>query len=124
MEEQKPPNFIGGRNIAMKIPPRHYQQTLRFYRDVLGLPRLESEPDEEVFIFGEMNLWLDRSETVTHTEIWLEIEADDLDAAKAHLKTEGIERCDEVEKLPEGFRGLWIRNPAGVVHLLDEQPMD
>ena len=120
MEEPRRPRFSGGRNIAMKIPPRHYAQTLRFYRDVLALPALAEETHEAVFRFGSHTLWLDRNEQVTHTEVWLELETDDLEAAAAYLEAESIERCDEVEALPEGMRGLWIRNPAGVVHLLDE----
>jgi len=27
-------------------------------------------------------------------------------------------RCNEIEPLPEGFRGFWIADPAGIVHLV------
>jgi hypothetical protein len=27
-------------------------------------------------------------------------------------------RCDPIEKLPPGFDGCWILNPAGIVHLV------
>ena len=41
-------------------------------------------------------------------------------AAAEHLKTHAVERCDDVETLPDGMTAFWIRNPAGVVHLVAE----
>ncbi len=54
--------------------------------------------------------------------MWLELRTDDLDAATERLRLAGIAPCDEVEPLDEdpGFRSHWIKNPAGVVHLLAE----
>ncbi len=43
---------------------------------------------------------------------------DDTAAAERHLAEHGIFRCDEVEKLPDGFDGFWIAAPAGTIHLV------
>ena len=32
------PTYAGGRNIAMKVPPHQWEQTVRFYRETLRLP--------------------------------------------------------------------------------------
>jgi hypothetical protein len=45
----------------------------------------------------------------------------DLAAASSHLAAKGVERCDEVEALPESMAAFWIKNPAAVVHLVTEQ---
>ena len=49
---------------------------------------------------------------------------DDPAAAARHLEQRGVQRCDAVEELPEGFPGFWIRSPAGQVHLVcaEESP--
>ena len=36
------PQFSGGANIAIKCPSHTYEQTIRFYRDTLGLPLIEA----------------------------------------------------------------------------------
>ncbi|MDF2712432.1 MAG: hypothetical protein K0R62_8084, partial [Nonomuraea muscovyensis] len=46
---------------------------------------------------------------------------DDLDAATSKLADIGIHPCDEVEPLENlDSRTHWIKNPAGIVHLLAE----
>ncbi len=117
-------SFTGGVNVAMKIPPDKYEATVAFYRETLGL-ELTHAPEESVadsyrLAFGGVTLWLDRVEGISEPEVWLEIKTDDLEAATAHLANGGIETCDEVEPLPPDMRAHWIRNPAGVVHLLEE----
>ncbi len=77
--------FSGGRKFALKIPPREFDQTLRFYRDTLGLQRLDKYHPSHVFEFGANLLWLDRVETMTHTEIWLELRTPDTESAAAQL---------------------------------------
>lgn len=111
-------SFAGGRNIAMKVPPHHYDQTVRFYRDVLGLEQIEPGNPDISFAFGANRLWIDRVETVSQAELWLELTADDVPAAADRLAEAGVVRCDAIEKLPDGFTGFWIANPAAVVHLV------
>lgn len=112
------PLFRGGPNIAMKIPPSEYQTTLQFYRDVIGLPQLDSYRPDSVFQFGSSLLWLDSTPEVEKSEIWLELIASDTAIAAEYLSRSGVERCDSVENLPPGFDGFWIRSPASIVHLI------
>lgn len=102
----------------MKIPPERYEETLAFYRDILGLRELPERNPGPGFESGGKNLWLDRADGLDRTEVWFEVCADDPAAAAQFLGERGIRRCDEVEKLPENFEGFWISNPAGVVHLV------
>ncbi len=110
--------FTGGRNIALKLPPRLFDATLAFYRDTLRLPVLEEFRPHQVIEFGQNHLWLDPVEGLAAAEIWLEVIASDLAAAKLHLAEAGVDRCDEIETLPPGFEGFWIRSPSATVHLV------
>jgi len=117
------PVFSGGKNIAMKVPPHQWQDAVAFYRDVLGLRVIEHDPADSatptaVFEFGANRLWIDRVETLSQAEIWLEVETDDLEAAAAYLKAAGVARRDEIEPLAEGFPGFWISSPASIIHLV------
>jgi catechol 2,3-dioxygenase-like lactoylglutathione lyase family enzyme len=116
------PSFSGGRNIALKVPPHQYEGTIRFYRDVLGLaPATAPGGDAIGFRFGSCNLWIDRVETMSQAELWLEVVTDDPRAAATHLAEADVVRCDAIEPLPEGFKGFWIANPCGIVHLIGAQ---
>jgi catechol 2,3-dioxygenase-like lactoylglutathione lyase family enzyme len=117
VSEEKPV-YEGGSNIAMKIPLAEYEATLRFYRDVVGLPLLDAYSPDHVFQYGSSLLWLDSVPDIERTEIWLELLTPDTAMAGEHLARSGVERCDAVEPLPAGFDGFWIRSPASVVHLL------
>ncbi|MDH3662008.1 MAG: hypothetical protein OEU92_18595 [Alphaproteobacteria bacterium] len=113
--------FRAGRNIAMKVPPHQFEATVRFYRDVIGLPHLEAESEEynQCFAFGSIKLWIDRVPSLSQAEIWLEFECDDTSDAAKELEAAGVVRCDEIERLPATLDGFWITNPAGIVHLVD-----
>lgn len=116
------PLYSPGFNIAMKVPPSAFDSTVNFYANVVGL-RVKETPstDSVVFDFGEKNLWIDRVECLTSPEVWLDIRTRDMEAARDHLASHQITRCDDVEELPEGMKAFWIRNPAGVVHLVSEE---
>jgi hypothetical protein len=113
-------SFAGGRNIAIKVPPHLYDETVRFYRDVVGLTPLTNHPPEVGFEFGGNQLWIDRVPGMSQAEIWLELVARDVPTAAAHLDTAGVVRCDEIEKLPDGFEGFWISNPASIIHIVSK----
>jgi catechol 2,3-dioxygenase-like lactoylglutathione lyase family enzyme len=126
------PKFVAGVNVAMKVPRAQYDATVAFYRDVLGFAVEEAEETGAATVtashrlsFGPMTLWIDRVETASRSDVWLEVGTDDLAAATAHLAAAGIEPCDEVEPLEgeAGERSHWIRNPAGVIHLLAERDL-
>ncbi|WP_137390220.1 hypothetical protein [Rhodoligotrophos defluvii] len=116
--------FSGGRNVAMKLPPDEFADTVVFYRDTLGLPVEFRSPTAVLVEFGPMRLWLDRIEGQRQAELWLEVVVDDADQAAKVLKEANVKRCDGVEPLPTGFRGFWIKNPAGLVHLVAEPGQD
>ncbi|GFZ88100.1 VOC family protein [Elstera cyanobacteriorum] len=115
------PAFAAGRNIALKMPPHEYHHAIAFYRDILGLEQLSADDTSVTFRFGEMRLWVDRVPTLSQAETWLEIRTDDAEAAADWLEAQGIDRCDTIEPLPDGFPGYWILAPGGIVHLIHER---
>ena len=121
MSEQDQQKFRGGKNIAMKLPLNVFEQTVAFYRDVLRLPIVEQTEDSVAVEFGAQILWLDRVDHIHRPEIWLEIVTEDMEAAADCFMDEGVARRDEVERLPKGFKGFWIANPADVIHLVAQQ---
>lgn len=114
------PEFQPGRNIAMKIPAHEYQNTVRFYREVLRLKEIPTESPDATpsFEFGDKVLWLDRMPGLSQAEIWLEIVASDIGQASDYLKDQGCFRRDEIEPLPEGFKAFWISSPSNIIHLV------
>ena len=110
--------FEGGRNIALKSPPHEFDDSMRFYRDVLGLEQLSNYLPSIVFEYGANLLWLDRVETMTQAELWLELRTPDTAASAEHLDRNKVTRCDIVEALPEGFDGFWISGPGNIIHLV------
>lgn len=118
-------NFEGGINIAVKIPKSKYAKTVAFYRKILKLS-VEEKPIDNPTVsrthkvtFGNNTLWLDRVDNYTHSETWLELKTSDVDAATKHLRSEGIEPCDELEQIPEHMH--WIMDPAGTVFILTDR---
>jgi catechol 2,3-dioxygenase-like lactoylglutathione lyase family enzyme len=126
------PSFAGSVNIAMKIPRADYDATVAFYRDTLGLPVTTADASSTPTVsathavqFGPNTLWLDRVDTYSQPDIWLEVHTDDLDSATHRLANDGIGTCDEIEPIVGApFRSHWIKNPAGVVHHLAERTSD
>lgn len=115
--------FTGGRNIAMKVPPHLWDQTVEFYRDAIGLEIIEhapTTPPSVAFEYGANQLWIDRVDGLSQTEIWLELNAPDVEAAESHLESSGVVRRDEIEPLPENFEGFWITSPASIIHLVSK----
>ena len=116
--------FEAGPNVAMKIPLASWEATVAFYQDVLGFELIHDSDDSATesyrMAFGGVTLWLDRVEGLERPEVWLELETNNLESATRHLAASGTATCDEVEPLPPGLNAHWIRNPAGVVHLVAE----
>ena len=111
------PAFRGGKNVAMKVPAHHYDATVAFYEDVLGVERLPGY-DTPVFAFGPITLWIDRVPHLSQAELWLEVEADDTTAARDWLEQHGVPREDALEPLPADFDGCWVLAPSDIVHLV------
>ena len=123
METPKP-QFRGGMNIAMKIPKHLYDQTIAFYRDILGfeLTKEESEfiPESYSCQYGQIKLWFDRMDSYAQTDVWMDLETDDIAVAREYLKNHQVPFRNELEKLPADFKANWISNPAGLVMLVKE----
>lgn len=114
--------FDGGPNLAMKVPPHQYEATVAFYRDTLKLKKIHGVSDNSVgFQFGTNKLWIDKVDTVSQAELWLQVVTNNTCDAAAQLKEAGTPRCDEIEPLADAFDGFWISNPAGIIHLIDGQ---
>jgi catechol 2,3-dioxygenase-like lactoylglutathione lyase family enzyme len=127
------PTFRGGLNVAMKIPKARYDETVAFYRDILGMDVtdqtgapgvVDAVPRCASVRFGPVTLWLDMVESYARSDLWLELFTDDVEQAIAHLVDNGVATIDEVEPLPEAMDAHWVSNPAGVTHLvrLPDQP--
>lgn len=124
----EPVGFASGRNIAVKVPPHLWEETVRFYRDVVGLPEIDnpfdSGPPSVGFEFGSNRLWIDRVVEVSQAEIWLQLTTQDTAAAARHLAAAGVVRCDEIEPLAESTSAFWISSPSSIVHLVSEPDED
>ncbi|ARU55745.1 hypothetical protein OLMES_1670 [Oleiphilus messinensis] len=118
--------FQPGQNIAMKIPTHEYENTVRFYREVLCFEELSRPGTEDTprFAFGDKVLWLDCVAGLSQAEIWLEIVTNDIDKAAAYFAAQGCHRRDEIEPLPDGFKGFWISSPSNIIHLVTAQGDD
>lgn len=116
--------FFPGRNIAVKVPAHEYDNTIVFYRDILGLRQLaeqaQSSTESVRFEFGDKVLWVDKVFSLSQAEIWLEVVTDDVAASSLYLEEHGCVRRDEIEQLPEGFAGFWVSSPANIIHLVTE----
>ncbi len=106
----------------MKVPVHEFEKTVAFYRDILGFKEINPSPpvdnDSVRFKFGDKILWIDKINTISQAEIWLEIITDDTQGAAQYLEDLGCIRRDEIEPLPGGFRGFWLINPANIIHLI------
>lgn len=114
--------FRGGRNIAMKLPERDYAKTLTFYAETLGLEVISQDEAGAIIAFGDLRLHLDRIPHQSQTDIWLEVQTNETNAARQSLAEQGVTICDEVEPLPDGFDGFWVAAPNGTIHLIDQAP--
>ncbi len=119
------PHFIPGNNIAIKVPAHEYDDTVVFYRDILGFePTSTDSPDDlesTTFHFGDKLLWIDKVAGISQAEIWLEVITDDVDKAAEYLHDRHCIRRDEIEPLPDGFKGFWISSPANIIHLINKE---
>lgn len=43
---------------------------------------------------------------------------DDIPGASCHFDEHRCPRRDEIELLPEGFKGFWVSSPANIIHLV------
>lgn len=103
-----------GKNIAIKVPLHRWDETVAFYRDRAGLTVTKECENSVAFAFGQMTLWIDKVETQSQSDIWLELITDDPDKA---IETLQSPVRDELEPL-DNVNGHWTSDPAGVVLLV------
>lgn len=108
----------------MKVPVHEFDSTVAFYRDILGFEEVDaSSPDDSeavTFKFGDKNLWIDKMPGISQAEIWLEVITEDAEVAAEYFEKNNCVRRDDIEALPEGFKGFWLANPANIIHLVTE----
>jgi hypothetical protein len=118
------PAFDGGINVAVKIPLYKYNEVIRFYGEVLGLeltPYFSAYTGQSYSCrFGTLTLWLDCVPHNSQTDIWLELNTDDIETAKDYLSEKGVNFRPELERLPDNIPAEWISDPAGIVMILKE----
>lgn len=103
-----------GRNIALKVPQHRWEDTVTFYRDRVGLEVVRVLDASVGLRFGTMTLWIDRVPQQSQADVWLELFAEDPDAALNVLQSP---QRDELEPLT-GVTGHWTSDPAGTVLLV------
>ncbi|XID90172.1 VOC family protein [Paenibacillaceae bacterium WGS1546] len=121
MERGAEVQFIGGANIALKIPKYKYDETVRFYKEIVKLPYLGFKYGSHFFQLGQSKLWLDCMENYSQQDVWLEIQTDDPEAAAEFLREHRISRRDEVEP-HENSAGYWISDPCGTILRVNPKP--
>ncbi len=120
--------YSGGANIALKLPKDRYDQTVSFYRDVLGFALTPVDnPARPVSVsyrlsFGPITLWLDCVDRYPQAQVWLELQTAEPHAAVKDLVSHGARLVDELEDLPDGMH--WIKDPSGTVLLLNRADTD
>src|SRR5437016_7911438 len=112
------PMFSGCAIISMKCTSQTYEQPVALYRNTVRLSLIEEEKDCCIFQFGPNRLWIDSVPNLSHSDIWLELETNDTEAAASFLKIHGVSRRDEVEQLREDFNGFFVSAPNGLIHLV------
>lgn len=112
--------LYGGIDIAIKVPPHQYEATVAFYRDIVRLVPITDKAPDVGFELGPNKLWIAAEPRMSQAEIWLELFTDNFKATADYLAQSGVTRCDQIEPLPEDFKGGWITNPANIVHMVRE----
>ena len=59
----------GGFNIAMKVPLHQFDETVRFYRDVVGLEPYDEKAPEIGFKLGPNRLWIDKAPMLSQAAV-------------------------------------------------------
>ena len=118
------PIFDGGANVVLKIPLDRYDKTVQFYQDVLGFklaPYLHEFTGQSHYCrVGTLTLWLDRLDHFSQTDVWFELNTNDIQQARSYLSKNGVNFRPELEKLPEDINADRISHPAGIVMILNE----
>jgi catechol 2,3-dioxygenase-like lactoylglutathione lyase family enzyme len=106
--------------------PVHYQESVAFYRDVIGLAVFREWATGTVFFLGGGGLLeLSRSAGPTADDkfsLWLQVR--DVDAEFARLEAAGVTVVESPVDEPWGLREARVRDPDGLLLVLVEIPPD
>jgi catechol 2,3-dioxygenase-like lactoylglutathione lyase family enzyme len=105
-----------------------FDATVRFFRDVLGLPHIEHDPTATVAafrlpsgqrfeVFGPASRYYP-----LHACPVVGFEVDDVRAARAELAAAGVEFASEVVCTPRGEAWVYFRGPDGFLYELTQHP--
>ena len=110
------------------LRPVHYQNSVAFYRDVLGLAIFREWASGTVFFLGGGLLELSRSAGPVADDkfsLWLQVR--DVNAEFARLQEAGVDVVEAPVDEPWGLREARIRDPDGlmlvIVEVLPDHPM-
>lgn len=112
-------------NSRMILRPRDPQQSLEFYRDVLGLAIYREFPGGTVFFLGQGFLELSgkgQRGPSPDQVLWLQVR--DVRAEFDQLRAQGVDVLSEPARQPWGLDEAWITDPDGVQIVLVEIPAD
>ena len=108
--------------------PVHYQNSVAFYRDVVGLAIFREWASGTVFFLGGGLLELSRSAGPVADDkfsLWLQVR--DVNAEFARLQGAGVEVVEAPVDQPWGLREARFRDPDGLmlvlVEVLPDHPM-
>ncbi|MDQ2722122.1 MAG: VOC family protein [Actinomycetota bacterium] len=103
------------------LRPNDPEQSVHFYRDVLGLAVYREFPGGTVFFAGQGLLEVSGHEDVPSTAVvWLQVR--DLADTAAELTLNGVPIDREPRREPWGLDEMWVRDPDGVRLVFVEIP--
>ena len=108
--------------------PADYEESLRFYRDVLGLAVFREYPGGTVFFAGGGLIELaghgQAGSAATGHAFAVFLQVRDVYAVERDLRASGVEIEREAKQEPWGLHELRIRDPQGTLLILAHVPED
>lgn len=113
--------------VATELIVRDLAACTAFYRDTLGLPVAESEPDHAMFKVGDLYFFLQEASGAARmmseepldlqsggrSHVLLAASVDDVDAMYADLKAKGVHVLRPPTDQPWGLRTAYFTDPEG-----------
>ncbi len=123
--DTKPMEILASR---MLLRPADYEQSLRFYRDRIGLAIAREYGAGTVFFAGQSLLELAGFGSPDHSRgpfpgaLWLQVR--DVEATQAELRGRGVMIAREARREPWGLHEMHVTDPDGITIIFVEVPPD